>query len=109
MEEGPGGYNITKTTDGYTYQEEYFEVYKDPETGAIQYEELTVRPDFDGKLKDVDYGVELETYREIGEDIAKIRGDDSLIKVADEDIIKEIEKQEAYKKSLQKKGTGEND
>ena len=110
MEEGPGGYNITKTTDSdYRYQEEYFEVYKDPETGAIQYEELTVRPDMDGKLKDVDYGVNLDTYREIGEDLAKIKGDDSLIKIADDDIAKQIEKEEAFKKSLQKKGTGEND
>ena len=110
MEEGPGGYNITKTTDSdYRYQEEYFEVYRDPETGVIEYEELTVRPDMDGKLKDVDYGVELDSYREIGEDLAKIRGDDSLIKIADDDIIKQIEKEEAYKRSLQKKGTGEND
>jgi hypothetical protein len=110
MEEGPGGYNITKTTDSdYRYQEEYFEVYRDPETGVIEYEELTVRPDMDGKLKDVDYGVELDSYREIGEDLAKIRGDDSLIKIADDDIVKQIEKEEAYKRSLQKKGTGEND
>jgi len=110
LEEGPGGFSITKTTDSdYRYQQEYFEVQTDPEKGAIGYEELTVRPDLDGKLKDVDYGVELDTYREIGEFLAKVRGDDSLIKIADEDILKQIEKEEAYKRSLQKKGTGEND
>jgi len=111
LEEGPGGYNITKTTDGdYRYQEEYFEVQTDPEKGVINYEELTVRPDMDGKLKDVDYGVELETYREIGEDLAKIRGDDSLIKIADDDIAKQIEKEQAYKEALNDiKPAGEND
>jgi hypothetical protein len=63
----------------------------------------------DGKLKDVDYGVELNTYREIGEDLAKIKNDDSLIKIADDDIAKQIEKEEALKESLGKKGMGEND
>jgi len=110
LEEGPGGYNITKTTDSdYRYQQEYFEVITDPEKGVIHYEELTALPDMDGKLKDVDYGVDLDTYREIGEDLAKIKNDDSLIKIANDDIAKQIEKEEAFKKSLQKKGTGEND
>jgi hypothetical protein len=108
--EEPGGYSITKTTDSdFRYQQEYFEVTTDPEKGVIHYEELTALPDMDGKLKDVDYGVDLDTYREIGEDLAKIKKDDSLIKIADDDIAKQIEKEEAFKKSLQKKGTGEND
>jgi hypothetical protein len=108
--EEPGGYSITKMTDSdFRYQQEYFGVTTDPEKGVIHYEELTALPDMDGKLKDVDYGVELDTYREIGEDLAKIKGDDSLIKIADDDIAKQIEKEEAFKKSLQKKGTGEND
>ena len=110
LEETPGGYNIVKKTDSdYRYQQEYFEVQTDPEYGVIGYEELTVRPDLDGKLKDIDYGVELGTYREIGEDLAKIKNDDSLIKIADDDIAKQIEKEQAYKESLGKKGTGEND
>ena len=110
LEEGPGGYNITKMTDSdFRYQQEYFEVITDPEKGVIHYEELTALPDIDGKLKDVDYGVDLDTYREIGEDLAKIKNDDSLIKIANDDIAKQIEKEEAFKKSLQKKGTGEND
>jgi hypothetical protein len=101
LNEYPGGYNITKKTDSdYRYQEESFEVQTDPEYGVIDYEELTVRPDMDGKLKDVDYGVELETYREIGEDLAKIKKDDSLIKIADDDIAKQIEKEQAYKEAL---------
>jgi hypothetical protein len=108
--EEPGGYSITKMTDSdFRYQQEYFGVTTDPEKGVIHYEEVTALPDMDGKLKDVDYGVELDTYREIGEDLAKIKGDDSLIKIADDDIAKQIEKEEAFKKSLQKKGTGEND
>jgi len=108
--EEPGGYSITKMTDSdFRYQQEYFGVTTDPEKGVIHYEELTALPDMDGKLKDIDYGVELDTYREIGEDLAKIKGDDSLIKIADDDIAKQIEKEEAFKKSLQKKGTGEND
>jgi hypothetical protein len=108
--EEPGGYNITKMTDSdFRYQQEYFGVQTDPEYGVIDYEELTALPDMDGKLKDVDYGVELNTYREIGEDLAKIKNDDSLIKIADDDIAKQIEKEEALKESLGKKGMGEND
>ena len=110
LNEYPGGYNITKMTDSdFRYQKEYFEVQTDPEYGVIDYEELTALPDMDGKLKDVDYGVELNTYREIGEDLAKIKNDDSLIKIADDDIAKQIEKEEALKESLGKKGMGEND
>lgn len=87
MEEGPGGYNITKTNESeYSYSEEYFGVYKDPETGAIEYEELTVRPDRDGKLKDVDYGVDVDSYRDIGKDISKVTEDDIYKEIAEEDI-----------------------
>lgn len=88
MEEGPGGYDITKTNDRgeYGYSEEYFEVYKDPETGSIEYEELTIQPDMDGKLKDVDYGVDAQTYRDIGEDLSKTTGNDEYKFIAEEDI-----------------------
>ena len=87
MEEGPGGYSITKTNEGeYVYSEEYFGVYKDPETGMIEYEELTVRPDSDGKLKDVDYGVDVEAYREIGEDLEKTTGENIYKSIAEDDI-----------------------
>ena len=34
------------------------EIQRDPETGTIQYEEATAFPDEDGKLKDVDFGIE---------------------------------------------------
>lgn len=34
------------------------EIQRDPETGTIQYEEATALPDEDGKLKDVDFGIE---------------------------------------------------
>jgi len=87
MEEGPGGYNITKTNEGeYSYSEEYFGVYRDPETGAIEYEELTVRPDMDGKLKDVDYGVDAQTYRDIGSDLTDTTGNNVYKVIAEEDI-----------------------
>jgi len=112
LEEGPDGYNITRTNDRgdfYPYSEENFEVRIDPEKGVTEYDEMTLTIDVDGKLKDTDFGIELESYGEIGVDLARIRGDDSLIKIADEDIAKQIEKEEAFLKALQKKGTGEND
>ena len=34
------------------------EIKKDPETGALEYDEFTVSPDAEGKLKDVDFGIE---------------------------------------------------
>lgn len=87
LEEGTEGYNITKKTDSdYYYQEEFYSVYKDPETGKIEYEELTVRPDAEGKLKDVDYGVDVDSYRDIGKDISKITEDDIYKEIAEEDI-----------------------
>ena len=87
LEEGPEGYNITKRTDDdLYYQEEYFSVYKDPETGGVQYEELTVTPDAEGKLKDVDYGVDVQTYRDIGKDIDQLTKDDMGTFVAEQDI-----------------------
>ena len=87
LEEGPEGYNITKKTDSdYYYQEEYFSVYKDPETGGIEYEELTVKPDAEGKLKDVDYGVDVDSYREIGADIDKLTKDNFASELAEQDI-----------------------
>lgn len=87
LEEGPEGYNITKRTDDdLYYQEEYFSVYKDPETGGVEYEELTVKPDAEGKLKDVDYGVDVQTYRDIGKDIDQLTKDDIHKQIAEEDI-----------------------
>jgi hypothetical protein len=87
LEEGPEGYNITKRTDDdLYYQEEYFSVYKDPETGGVQYEELTVTPDAEGKLKDVDYGVDVQTYRDMGKDIDQLTKDDMGTFLAEQDI-----------------------
>ena len=42
----------------YIDSEVEMEIQRDPETGTIQYEEATAFPDGDGKLKDVDFGIE---------------------------------------------------
>lgn len=42
----------------YIDSEVEMEIQRDPETGTIQYEEATALPDQDGKLKDVDFGIE---------------------------------------------------
>jgi hypothetical protein len=34
------------------------EIRKDPETGVLEYEEIEVYPDMDGKMRDVEYGIE---------------------------------------------------
>ncbi len=42
----------------YLKNEVEMQIKKDPETGGIEYEEATAFPDRDGKLKDVDFGIE---------------------------------------------------
>jgi len=62
--EGPGYTRVSKTEYGASSQGEGIknqlevEIKKDPETGAIEYDEFTVSPDAEGKLKDVDFGIE---------------------------------------------------
>lgn len=62
--EGPGYTRVSKTEYGASSQGEGIknqlevEIKKDPETGALEYDEFTVSPDAEGKLKDVDFGIE---------------------------------------------------
>ena len=59
--------------------------------GKFVYEEISARPDREGKLKDVDYGVDMDTYREIGEDLQRMTKDDQYIKIANESIDQALE------------------
>lgn len=58
--DSPTGTRINKIDDRgeYGYNEYEMELRKDPETGALEYDEYTASPDFDGKMKDVDEGIE---------------------------------------------------
>jgi len=42
----------------YIDSEVEMEIQRDPETGGLLYEEATATPDIDGKLKDVDFGID---------------------------------------------------
>jgi hypothetical protein len=41
------------------------QVKQDPETGFVEYEEVSARPDGDGKIKDVDFGIEDDIHLEM--------------------------------------------
>jgi len=41
------------------------QIKQDPETGFVEYEEVSVRPDYDGKLKDIDFGIEDDVHKEM--------------------------------------------
>ena len=41
------------------------EIDTDPETGYIEYEEVTAKPDMDGKIKDFDFGIEDDVHVEM--------------------------------------------
>lgn len=58
--DSPTGTRVNKIDDRgeYGYNEYEMELRKDPETGALEYDEYTASPDFDGKMKDVDDGIE---------------------------------------------------
>jgi len=62
--EGPGYTRVNKSNYGGfgdevgIRNEINMEIRKDPETGAIQYEEIEVYPDMDGKMRDVEEGVD---------------------------------------------------
>ena len=71
--EDVNGFTINKINDrgDYGYNEEVFQFEKDPETGAVFFDDVTVKPDGDGKLKDVEYGVDYDSYNEIAEDLTR--------------------------------------
>ena len=41
------------------------QIKQDPETGYIEYEEVSARPDGDGKIKDFDFGIEDDVHLEM--------------------------------------------
>ena len=65
--EGSGGYRLKRVKDRgeYGYEEFEMQVKQDPETGFVEYEEVSVRPDEDGKLKDVDFGIDDDIHAEM--------------------------------------------
>jgi hypothetical protein len=65
--EGVSSTRIKKIRDkgDYGYEEFEMQLEKDPETGAFIYDEVTARPDMDGKLKDIDFGIDDEVHQEM--------------------------------------------
>jgi hypothetical protein len=65
--EGAGGARLKRVKDRgeYGYEEFEMEIKQDPETGGIEYEEVSVRPDQDGKMKDVDFGIDDDIHAEM--------------------------------------------
>jgi len=65
--EGAGGARLKRIRDRgeYGYEEFEMEIRKDPETDFVEYEEVSVRPDEDGKMKDVDFGIDDDVHAEM--------------------------------------------
>ena len=65
--EGAGGTRIKKIRDkgDMGYEEFEMQVKQDPETGYIEYDEVTAKPDMDGKLKDLEFGIEDDVHLEM--------------------------------------------
>jgi hypothetical protein len=65
--DSPTGTRINKIDDRgeYGYNEYEMELRKDPETNALEYDEYTASPDFDGKMKDVDFGIDDDVHAEM--------------------------------------------
>ena len=65
--EGSGGARLKRVRDQgeYGYEEFEMQIKKDPETGGIEYDEVSVRPDPDGKMKDVDFGIDDDIHAEM--------------------------------------------
>ena len=65
--EGAGGARLKRTRDrgDYGYEEFEMQIKQDPETGYIEYEEVSARPDGDGKIKDFDFGIEDDVHAEM--------------------------------------------
>ena len=65
--EGAGGARLKRVRDRgeYGYEEFEMQIKKDPETDFVEYEEVSVRPDEDGKMKDVDFGIDDDIHQEM--------------------------------------------
>jgi len=65
--EGVGGARLKRIRDrgDYGYEEFEMQIKQDPETGYIEYEEVSARPDGDGKIKDFDFGIEDDVHAEM--------------------------------------------
>ena len=65
--EGAGGARLKRIRDrgDYGYEEFEMQIKQDPETGYIEYEEVSARPDGDGKIKDFDFGIEDDVHLEM--------------------------------------------
>ena len=65
--EGAGGARLKRIRDrgDYGYEEFEMQIKQDPETGYIEYEEVSARPDGDGKIKDFDFGIEDDVHAEM--------------------------------------------
>ena len=65
--EGAGGARLKRVRDRgeFGYEEFEMQIKKDPETDFIEYEEVSVRPDPDGKMKDVDFGIDDDIHAEM--------------------------------------------
>jgi len=65
--EGAGGARLKRVKDRgeFGYEEFEMQIKKDPETDFIEYEEVSVRPDQDGKMKDVDFGIDDDIHAEM--------------------------------------------
>jgi hypothetical protein len=67
LHEGSGGYRLKRVRDrgDYGYEEFEMQVKQDPESGFVEYEEISARPDGDGKIKDFDFGIEDNIHAEM--------------------------------------------
>ena len=65
--EGAGGARLKRVRDrgDMGYEEFEMQIKKDPETDYVEYEEVSVRPDQDGKMKDVDFGIDDDVHAEM--------------------------------------------
>ena len=67
LHEGSAGYRLKRTRDrgDMGYEEFEMQVKQDPESGFLEYEEVSARPDGDGKIKDFDFGIEDDVHAEM--------------------------------------------
>jgi hypothetical protein len=67
LHEGSGGYRLKRVRDrgDAGYEEFEMQVKQDPESGFVEYEEVSARPDGDGKIKDFDFGIEDDVHAEM--------------------------------------------
>ena len=67
LHEGSAGYRLKRTRDrgDMGYEEFEMQVKQDPESGFLEYEEVSAKPDGDGKIKDFDFGIEDDVHAEM--------------------------------------------